>query len=366
MASRYDDQGICIDSTLSWPAMRTKYLLNWYAPWLTTPLVDDVLAKKMVSDAARCEPESLPQKERLVRARRKVQEDWHMTGCPSLSLSNPNGQENWFPAVYEGRITPARAFEAFTGPEQVRLVDGSEIEVDVVIFCTGYRHRWDIMPELEMDGACDLPLQTAKDAADTTDPSQPPHLPRLFRLLFPPKHASSIAFLSHLAPQENAWCVAELASMAIAQIWAAESAKDTPGEALPSDYRKPALLPSVEEMEAEVDGYHKWWRGLWDKDRSALEGYVPGHTWYRFLHEMAGTGVLDHLDHFFTTRGFQLWWKDRRLHTWLSWGPMNAHAWRLFPTNPRGVPGCGRKSWSGARKAVEDAVSVRPVTSRPS
>lgn len=365
MASRYGDDGICLDSTLAWPAIRTKYLLDWYAPWLTASLMDTVLGKKIISDAARCEPEGLSQKEKVARAGKKIKEDWHMTGCPSLSLSNPNGQENWFPAVYEGRITPAHAFDAFIGPNQVRLADGSEIEVDAVIFCTGYSHQWDIIPELEMDGACGLPLQTAKEITSKSgadgedgDAAKPPHLPRLFKLIFPPKHASSLAFLNYQAPQENAWCVSELSSMVIAQIWAAESTNNgkTPAATDPT-YRKPASLPSVAEMETEVDGYHAWWRKLWEQDHSALQGFVPGHTFYRFLHEKAGTGLYDHLDHLLTTRGFGLWWNDRELHTWLSKGPMNAHSWRLFETNPKGIPGCGRKSWSGARKAVQDAVS---------
>lgn len=368
MLSRYGDDGVCIDSTMTWPSIRTKYLAEWYAPWLSAPLVDGFLTNKMVSNAARCEPAELSQKERLERAEKKVKEDWGLTGCPSLLLSNPNGQENWFPAVYEGRITPARAFEAFIGPDRVRLVDGSELEVDAVIFCTGYEHQWDIIPELEMGGACGLPLRTAKETADKSgladkdaDKSKPPYLPRLFHLIFPPKHASSMALLNFTAPQESAWCIRELSSMAVAQVWAGEYAKDHDPTPNPdAGYRKPASLPSVAEMEADVDSYHAWWRGLWDKDHSALQGFFPGHTLYRFLHETAGTGVYENLDHLFTTRGFGLWWNDRELHTWLSKGPMNSHSWRLFETNPKGIPGCGRKTWPDARKTIKDTVSHLP------
>lgn len=374
MTSRYADDGVCVDSTASWSAIRTKYLLEWYYPRLASYLVDGFLGRKMVSDAARCEEPSvdLPRGERLARARAKIEGEWGLVGCPSLSLSNPNGQENWFPAVYEGRITPVpAAFESFTGPDRVRLVDGSEIQVDAVIFCTGYRHQWNIMPDLEMDGACDLPLRTAKDDSPQSGPPiedtsvdenpQPPHLPRLHRLIFPPKYASSAALLNYMAPQESAWCIRELSSMAIAQLWAAEVAQDnvesTP--ARPSN-KAPVRLPPVAEMEAEVDGYHAWWRGLYARDRSALEGYVPGHTLYRYLHEAAGTGMYERLDHMLSVRGWGLWWTDRELHTWLAWGPMNAHAWRLFETNPEGVPGCGRRAWPGARAAIKDTVSKLP------
>lgn len=372
MTSRYLDDGVCFDSTLTWSGSRTKHLLDYHVPWLTTPIVDNFVMNKMISDAARSEPDEpgVTQKEKIKRAEKKVKEDWHLTPPLSMSLANPNGQENWFPAVYEGRITPVRAFKGFSGPNLVKLADDSEVEVDAVIFCTGYSHQFDIIPELEMDGACGLPLKTAGETAAETiekpgavdkevvDASKPPHLPRLFHLIFPPKYASSVAFMNFMAPQENAWCVSELSSMAVAQIWAAEEAKNQKQtQPPPAGYRTPALLPTIAEMNAQVDSYHTWWRQLWTTDHSALQGFVQGHTFYRYLHEKAGTGMYDHVDHMFSTRGLKLWWSDRELHAWLSKGPMNAYSWRLFDTNPQGIPGCGRKTWPEARKAVKDAVS---------
>lgn len=336
-------------------------------PWLSVPVVDSVAANKMISDAARMAPDEpgVSQKEKLKRAEKKIKEDWRLAPAISMSLMNPDGQENWFPAVYDGRISPVHGFKAFTGPNQVQLDDGTEMEVDAVIFCTGYNRHFDIMPELEMDGAYGLPPKTAAEAASEisektgTDPSKPPHLPRLFHLIFPPKYASSVAFLNFMQPQENAWGVSELSSMAIAQCWAAEEAKNQKqSQQPPAGYRKPALLPSVAEMNAEVDAYHTWWRQKWDTEHSVLPGFVRGHTFYRFLHESAGTGLYNNLDHMFSTRGFKLMFSDKQLHTWLSKGPANAYSWRLFETNPQGLPGCGRKTWPDARKAVKDCVST--------
>ncbi|KAI1409459.1 FAD/NAD(P)-binding domain-containing protein [Hypoxylon sp. FL1857] len=371
IVSRYYDDGTPMDVHFSWPIMRLKYFLDDKVPWLMTPVADKMMIRKMISDAARSEPASpkVSRNERLKRAERRVRKDWHLLPGPSMAHVHPTVQEDFFPALYEGDITPVRGFKDFVGDHQVLLDDGTIVEADAVIFCTGYDLDFSIMPELEMDGVGGLPLTKAGDEASskTTDRDEiiedrehksKPHLPRLFQMIFPPRWASSIAFLSWMAPQENVWCVCELASMAVAQIWAAETAKTADQRQGSDGYRRPALLPSLDEMNAQVDAYHNWWRGEWEKDNSMRSGYVLGYPFYRFLHDAAGTGLYEKLDHMFTGRGWGLWWNDRELWTWLAKGPMNSYSWRLFETNPRGVPGCGRKTWPGARRALQEAYEI--------
>jgi dimethylaniline monooxygenase (N-oxide forming) len=258
-------------------------------------------------------------------------------------------------------------FKAFTGARTVLLNDGSSVDVDAVIFCTGYALDFGILPELEMDGACGLPLVTAGEigSATQTGSRREPHIPRLYHMVFPPKRASSIAVLSWMSALETAWTLCDLVSMAVAQIWAAETAREL-GLSQPADsYRKPAILPSKAEMDAEVDSYHVWWRKQWRKEPSMHPGYVRSHTFLRFLHEMAGTAMYDNVDHALTFRRWRLLWKDRQLYTWLVKGPANSYSWRIFDTNPLGIPGCGRRSWPDARKAVEDAVSLMSFSIEP-
>jgi dimethylaniline monooxygenase (N-oxide forming) len=287
---------------------------------------------------------------------------------------HPAVQEDFIPALRRGDITPVHGFKDFAGDGDVLLEDGAVLEVDAVVFCTGYDLDFSIMPELEMDGASsELPLRTANETChqrpmvgiDTGSEAKSEHtsprLPRLYQMIFPPRWASSVAILSWMAPQENVWCVSELASMAVAQIWAAETAAGptTTSKRRPvGNYRAPALLPSLEEMNAQVDAYHTWWRMQWQTEHSMRPGYVQGYSFYRFLHNAAGTGLYDNLDHMFTIRGWGLWWNDHDVWTWLSKGPLNSYSWRLFDTNPKGKPGCGRKAWPGARQAMKDAVSV--------
>ncbi|KAI0378666.1 FAD/NAD(P)-binding domain-containing protein [Hypomontagnella monticulosa] len=368
MVSRYQDDGIPLDTQLPWPTMRLKYLLDNKMPGLMASLVDRRMIDKMISDVARFEPAppKTSHSERLGRAGRRVREDWRLLPAPSMAHTHPAVQEDFIPALYEGDIIPVKGFEDFVGDHQVLLQDGEIVEVDAVIFCTGYKLDFSIMPELEMDGAGGLLMKTAGDGlhGELTDQDetlesrecrQKPHLPRLFHTTFPPRWASSIAFLSWMSPQENVWGVCELVSMAVAQIWAAETVKSAGEQPRIDGYRQPALLPSVDEMNAEVDAYHNWWRGEWEKDHSIRSGYVRAYSFYRFMHDAAGTGLYDNLDHIFSSRGWALWWNDRELWTWLAKGPMNSYSWRLFETNPKGIPGCGRKAWPRARKTLQEA-----------
>ncbi|KAK8102223.1 hypothetical protein PG984_015369 [Apiospora sp. TS-2023a] len=379
--SRYEDDGVPLDTKLNWPTMCLKYLLDAWAPWLMVPLIDKIMLRKMISDAARSEPSLNPGEtpaQRRKRAEDKVRNEWRLAGFPSMSRRHPTANEHWFPAVQTGALTPVQGLKGFVGEREALLDDGTVLEVDAVIVCTGYKFDFSMMPELEMDGTDGLPLRTSGPLPDekTAQDEEPeekgerrkgeeeeqPHLPRLYHLIFPPRWADSVAFLSCFAPQEAVWNVCDLASMAVAQIWAADAAKksqnstpklETTDVPLPAGYRKPATLPSVAEMNSQVDAYHNWWRAQWRQDRSMLPGFVQGNSFNRFLHAMAGTGLYEHVDHAFALGNWRLWWNDRELYTWLARGPINPCSYRLFETNPLGVPGCGRRSWGGARGAVK-------------
>jgi dimethylaniline monooxygenase (N-oxide forming) len=174
-----------------------------------------------------------------------------------------------------------------------------------------------------------------------------------------PRYTQSVAYLSWMAPQESVWCVCELASMAVAQVWAAATTRDLgSSQPPPVTYRSLATLPSTQEMNREVDQYRQWWRKTWKKDHSMHQGIVQSLKFYRFLHDMAGTRMYETLDHIYTSRGWGLRWEGKELYEWLSNGPMNNYAWRLFDTNPKQIPGCGGKVWPGVRQAVHEAVRL--------
>ncbi|RDA90947.1 hypothetical protein CP533_3080 [Ophiocordyceps camponoti-saundersi (nom. inval.)] len=361
LVSRYLDNGLPADTTLPWSSLRLKYLLDEKIPWLSRPLMDKFMLWKMADDAARQESSSRGRRTRRRLARRRLV-DWRLMTGPSMAHGHPAVQEDFVSALYDGLVLPVAGFKAFVGPDGVLLEDGSVIGVDVVIFCTGYQHGFGIMPELEMDGTCGLPLVTAEEKREKIDDDhdnnnnnkdrRQPQLPRLYQMIFPPRYASSIAFLSWMAPQESVWTVCELASTAVSQIWAAETARQL--DLLPPG-SKPSLLPDRAEMEKEVNRYHRWWRDQWKREPSMRPGLVRSHGFYRFLHRMAGTAMYDNLDHVLSGVGWKLWWRDRDLYRCIASGPMNSSSWRLFDSNPDRIPGCGRAAWPGARRAVQEA-----------
>ena len=358
LVSRHDDKGIPMDSQIPWPILCLSYILSYYIPRIMKWLVDKVMTNKMIHDAAKHgpSPENTSKKQRLRVAEKRVREDWRLVPCPSMAHRNPAVQEDIFPAFYNDDIIPVQGFLKFAGAKTVLLADHTVVEVDVVIFATGYRHGFSIIPELEMDGAAGIELKTASKTEQhkvSEDKTQQPALPRLYQMIFPPKHASSVAFLSWMAPQANVWCVCELASMAIAQAWVADY---TRGQE-PQNLQPPSLLPSEKEMENEVDSYHTWWRREWTTDYSILHGYVRSYGFYQFLHKTAGTGLDAYLDRYAILKSLRLYKDDYELWKWLHKGPTTSLSWRLFDTNPEGILGHGRKVWGGARDALQTNVS---------
>lgn len=274
---------------------------------------------------------------------------------------NPVSSEYLYDALRSGDVALVPGFKAFKGDKSVLLDDGTELEADVVIFCAGYRADWKIFPDLPMNGSCGVPLSTAGEAGKTASSEAPttPHLPRLYQNIFPTRWASSLAFSSYNHPQENNPAAQELVSMAVAQIWAADAASTLPQEfqkTAPAGYRQPARLPPVDEMERAIEEWQTWWRENWKVDHSMLESSTPGYGWFRFLHEAAGTGMYDNLGHLFAVhKGWGLWWRDPELYSWIARGPMTNVAYRVFETNPLGIPGCGRPTdVAGARQALKD------------
>ncbi|KAI1273295.1 FAD/NAD(P)-binding domain-containing protein [Xylaria sp. FL0933] len=406
--SRYDDKGMPTDLE-PWPKVQLRYMLRHRLPRLAMRREKHLVLETMVDDAARElagkgeEEEEEDIRKPSPRKRRAAEElirgEWRLLPCPA-ELVHPAVQDGFFSALASGHVTPVRGFRAFAGADDVLLDDDSRIRVDAVIFCTGYTLDFSIMPELEMDdGCCSRPLKTAggdyrqpgatvpskleeediASGAASTTPTTTMNgrleLPRLYQMLFPPRHASSVAVLSWMSAVETSWCVSELASMAVSQLWAADVASRPPTVAIGGGFhpppqssssstsppktrqirRKPAQLPSAAVMNASIDKYHAWWRRGWARESSARPGLIQPYNFYSFLHEAAGTGMYSHVGHSLSPRNWLLWWKDRELHGWLTKGPASSHAWRIFETNPEGIPGCGRRVWPEARRAVRDA-----------
>jgi hypothetical protein len=56
-----------------------------------------------------------------------------------LLEAHPTVSSEFLPRLGHGDITPKPNIQAFTGGKTVRFVDGSEEEIDLVVYCTGYK-----------------------------------------------------------------------------------------------------------------------------------------------------------------------------------------------------------------------------------
>jgi len=115
---------------------------------------------------------------------------------------------------------------------------------------------------------------------DTDAESHPysgPPIARLFMNMFTPEYADSMAILAYSAyGKSNGFSFADVASMAISNIW----------RGISSD-----MIPPREEMERKIDDHHKWIAGrVYQYDHTDVSA-VKQAEFQGFLHDAAGTGM---------------------------------------------------------------------------
>jgi dimethylaniline monooxygenase (N-oxide forming) / hypotaurine monooxygenase len=96
----------------------------------------------------------------------------------------------------------------FAGDNKVELTDGTILEVDAVILCTGYESDFSLTPEFSPVEPGDGSRVGINKAA----------LARLYMNLFPPRYADTLVYTSYCA-QAGVLPVIDLTAMAIAHIW---------------------------------------------------------------------------------------------------------------------------------------------------
>ncbi|KAH8667603.1 flavin monooxygenase-like protein [Tricladium varicosporioides] len=242
---------------------------------------------------------------------------WRLKPAPSLANHQPVISDNLISSLAAGTITSVHGLRQFIDGETVELADGTRLEVDAVIFCTGYEPDFSLTtPEIS-------PLTSAAPKSPGYDPKNAPTA-RLYQNIFPPEHADSLAYLNYVALTEGAITIADLEAMALAEVWAGH-------------YK----LPSKEEMNSEIDKHHKWVQSL-AKDDSVYTGIVRPGPWLQFLNDAAGTGVNEKLG--YGIEGWKFWVTDMKLCNAMMRGVMTPFMYRIFEGK--------RKKWDGAREAI--------------
>ncbi|OLN97876.1 Dimethylaniline monooxygenase [N-oxide-forming] 5 [Colletotrichum chlorophyti] len=235
----------------------------------------------------------------------------HLAGC----------MDNVLDVLREGKVRSLHGIRRFTGAKSIEFTDGTVLnDIDAVIFCTGYKGDFSLVPFVEMS-------KPETDAAG--HPYRGPPIARLYMNLFPPAHADSIAILAYSTfGKNNGFSFSDVTSMAISNIWRGVSGD---------------MIPSRNEMERSVDRHQQWVAGRWYIENRFNPASVKQWEFQGFLHKAAGTG-MENLG--WGWRGWVTWFKDPYMVYLINHGVETAHAFRYFETGKR-------KTWDGARDAIK-------------
>jgi len=76
-----------------------------------------------------------------------IRPEWRISPAPSLKHSVPVVSDEIVPALDAGIVTPVPGIRQVMGPQEVKFDDGSVVEIDVIILCTGYRADFTLLEE---------------------------------------------------------------------------------------------------------------------------------------------------------------------------------------------------------------------------
>lgn len=255
----------------------------------------------------------------------KLNPEWRILPAPSVTLSLPGATNTLIPLLKEGKITSLHGIKRFTGPRSIEFTDGTTLnDIDAVICATGYSADFSVAPFLERS---------------KPEPSYGgPDLARLWMNVFPPQYADSMALLCYSAyGKNNGFSFNDVQSMAISNI-----------------FRSVHPLPSLAQMNQEVDAHQAWLASRWHAEPLGFEeSAVKTWQFQQFLHEVAGTG-MENLG--WGWKGWKFFLKDPKMSWMMNNGVETAHAFRFFETGKR-------KTWTGAKEAIikaNEAVKIYP------
>jgi len=242
--------------------------------------------------------------------------EWNFKPTPSILTHRPLISDHLVDHLRNESIISVGGLKRFIDGRVVELADGSTLEVDVVVFCTGYTADFSLMPE-------NSPI-AASDSSKVEQTFQVPPLARLYKNIFLPSHPNSIAYLSSWTLADGIMPLSDLTSMAVTQVW-----KGT------------FELPSEEVMNRDIDAHHTWARMIAGRGGTFPE-IVNRGPWINWLNDAAGTGVNENLG--YGLQGWLYWLSEPGFCSLLMTGVDSPHILRLFDGR--------RKSWVGARDAI--------------
>jgi dimethylaniline monooxygenase (N-oxide forming) len=253
---------------------------------------------------------------------------WRLLPAPPDANANAVFNENIINRLADGSVRSVPGIQSID-ETSITTADGS-VDVDVIIFCTGYHFDYSFLGP-----RADPTNQPAPEWQSSPHSNGLP-FPRLYQTLFHSDYPSSLAFIGPCQGYTFAsFNHADLASQAIAQVWLG---------LYPLPCGASIHAWCEENYRASLKQVQKWRVPKTGTDNGRLEAW---------LNRAAGNGVQESLA--WGLAGWTFWWKERKLYRLIMDGVNTPFVYRLF----EGRPG-SRKAWLGAREAIYRANGVQP------
>ncbi|KAL1953846.1 hypothetical protein VTO42DRAFT_2106 [Malbranchea cinnamomea] len=248
-----------------------------------------------------------------------IKPEWRLDPAPSCNQQRPIVSDNLIDNLSSGRVISLHPIRQVHDGETVEMTDGTTVQVDAIIWCTGYTVDYSLLgksdPTLYDDDAVDGCCKAANGRK----------MPRLYQNVISLQHPESLAFMGNLSFMNPAFLMFDLASMALAQIWKGRS-----------------RLPSKMEMERQVDDQFRWVSNL-ARNGPVAPGLTRGVDWLEWADEAAGLGMAAHLG--YGWQGWRFWARDREFCNMVMDGLLLPFHYRLFDVGKR-------KPWKDARQTI--------------
>ncbi|KAF2033070.1 dimethylaniline monooxygenase 2 [Setomelanomma holmii] len=246
----------------------------------------------------------------------KIRPEWGFEPAQKVPLVS----DNLIDCLESGSMRSTKGLKRILSGTEVELEDGRKVEVDAIIWCTGYKSDFSIIdPRFD---------PTAPPTAEwtTAQGSNGKSLFRLWNNVFSLERPESLAFLGNVHFAAGGFMIFDMAAMAISQVWKGAS-----------------RLPSRAQLIHDVETHHTWIAGQASRGYNFSPGNVNPGKWTRTMDDLGGTGVIEYLGYGWT--GWWFWLRNLKFCNLLIDGIWTPHIYRVFEGK--------RKKWDGAREAIE-------------
>lgn len=244
---------------------------------------------------------------------------WKLSPGPSIKHQIPTISDTLIPCLREGKVTSTAVPNRIVGDYDVEMADGTIVQVDVIVFCTGYSSNFSVMGEYD-------PTLTPEGTYDH-------YTPRLYQNILSLEHPDSLAFIGIAIAFLPAFLTTDLSSMALAQLWSTKSTSPP--------------LPSSAEMQAWHLKHVEWVSSVRATHPAGkiVRYSIPDGPWVAWVQRIAGTNLDENLS-WTNLEAWKFWWNNPGFCSLLMNGIFTPVFYRLFDSDRR-------KKWNGAREAIE-------------